>query len=98
MSLSIVFDRLSNTTIGVPSRSTGFTALPSTFAYLALISFSCSVLASLGYRGTMKPCALNSAIAAFSCGIEALMLGSFMILASGVFTSLPSSASSSTLL
>ena len=34
-------------------------------------------------------------MAAFSCGIEALMLGSLMMLASGVFASSPSSASES---
>jgi hypothetical protein len=34
-------------------------------------------------------------IAAFSCGIEALMFGSLMMLASGVLASSPSSASAS---
>jgi hypothetical protein len=34
-------------------------------------------------------------IAAFSCGVEALMFGSLMMFASGVVTSSPSSASAS---
>ena len=42
-----------------------------------------------------KPCACSSAIAPFSCGTDALMLGSLMMLASGVFASSPSSARSS---
>ena len=37
----------------------------------------------------------NSATAAFSCGMDALMFGSLMTLASGVVTSTPSSASAS---
>ena len=42
-----------------------------------------------------KPCDFSSAIAAVSCGIEALMFGSLMMLASGVCVMSPSSDSAS---
>ena len=42
-----------------------------------------------------SPCACSSAMASFSCGIDALMFGSLMMFASGVLASSPSSASAS---
>ncbi len=41
------------------------------------------------------PCACSSAMAAFSCGIDAEMFGSLMMFASGSVASPPSSASAS---
>ena len=79
----------------LPSRNTGFTALPSTFAYRARTSFSASVCGSSGKSGTANPFACSSSIAATSCGMDALMFGSLMMFASGVLASSPNSVSAS---
>ena len=79
----------------LPSRSTGFTAEPSTLAYRAAASFSASVLGLVGKSGTAKPCDWSSAMAALSCGIDALTLGSLTMLAAGVLARSPSAESSS---
>ena len=59
------------------------------------MSFSSSVLGSAGKRGILYPCSFNSLIASFNWGIEALILGSFIMLASGVLASSPSSVRAS---
>ena len=80
----------------LPSRSTGFTAEPSTLAYRALVSFSASDNASpLGKGGTSKPLALSSAMTASSCGTDAETLGSLTMFARGVFAISPSAARTS---
>ncbi|CNJ78943.1 Uncharacterised protein [Mycobacterium tuberculosis] len=55
-------------------------------------SFSSSDFGFCGKSGTLKPLPCSSLIAATSCGTEALMLGSLMMLVSGSCVSLPSSA------
>ena len=79
----------------LPSRSTGFTAEPSTLAYFAFVAFSSSLCGSSWWAGTSKPAACSSAIASRSCGIEAEMFGSFTSVASGCFAISPSFASAS---
>mmetsp|Transcript_6279 Transcript_6279/g.25217 ORF Transcript_6279/g.25217 Transcript_6279/m.25217 type:complete len:335 (+) Transcript_6279:1638-2642(+) len=77
----------------LPSRSTGFTAEPSTLAYLALFALSSSVVGSCTYGGTAKPLALSSAMASMSCGTDADTLGVLMMFARGVLAMVPSAAS-----
>mmetsp|Transcript_8137 Transcript_8137/g.19407 ORF Transcript_8137/g.19407 Transcript_8137/m.19407 type:complete len:247 (+) Transcript_8137:1669-2409(+) len=78
-----------------PSRKTGFTALPRTLEYFSRISRSSGVAGASGNEGISKPFACSSLIHSFNCGIEALILGSFTILAFGVFASSPSCTNSS---
>ena len=75
----------------LPSRRTGFTAEPRHFANRARSAFSSSVRGSSGKSGRSYPFSCSSARAAWSWGTEALMLGSLMMLASGVLASFPSS-------
>ena len=56
---------------------------------------SSSDFGSDGKFGTLKPWSCNSLIAPWSCGMDALMLGSLMMFASAWFASSPSSASAS---
>ena len=60
-----------------------------------MISFSVSLAGASGKSGIEYPLACNSAIAAFNCGTEALILGSFIMLASGVFAKAPNSVKAS---
>ena len=76
----------------LPSRSTGFTAEPRHFANRSRRAFSASVRGSSGKSGMSYPFSCSSSMALWSWGMEALMLGSLMMLASGVFASSPSSA------
>src|SRR5271154_2214223 len=75
----------------LPCRRTGLTALPRHLAYRSRISFSASVLGDCGKSGILYPLPCSSLTAAASCGTEALMLGSLMMLVSGRCVSRPSS-------
>mmetsp|Transcript_19219 Transcript_19219/g.30623 ORF Transcript_19219/g.30623 Transcript_19219/m.30623 type:complete len:331 (+) Transcript_19219:1895-2887(+) len=75
-----------------PSRRTGFTALPRTLAYRALLSFSSAVFASHTKLGTSYPWAWSSAMHSTSCGIEALTLGNLITFAAAVLHNSPSAA------
>ena len=67
----------------LPSRSTGLTALPSAFLYLASTSFSAGVDGFVGTSGNATPWACSSSTHATSCGIDADTFGSFTMHALG---------------